>query len=570
MRSRKALLVSVAVLMVLTVILAGCAGKNNNGGNQAASNASSPPSASSSEAAPSESASEEAPPADIYEVGKEPLEFSFYGHYDWYSMPKWGEDAASKWIKENKKVNITAVQSANNAKQKLNTMMAANDLPDVIWADRHSADIKLLIESDMLVPFDDYIDKYPNLKKWLSTEAINMLRSDDGKLYQFPNWYTNQPNGNAGYVVNKKIYKELGSPKLETTDDLYEYLKAVKSKYSDVVPFEPELVIDGQGLDVLYTAFQENALNRWVGNRSIPKDGKMTSVFEDTAFRESMQFAAKLFREKLMTQDALTQTRDQVKEKVLNGKVAVYASSSPTDFAAEADGILSKSDPDAGYFVTWPIAKPGLDKNKIFPGTYSKLGWNVSVITKAAENPEAIFAFLDWYTGPEGQRVLMWGPEGGYWNGLEDDGITPIFTEKYASDKEGLAKLQADSNNIFWNGNTVFLDTTKAKYESTLPMEQRNWNTHYQYEVTWKTQADATEYSVNMLPSKDSEAGIATQAVEDIFDEYRAKALYGKNDDDVLKILDEANEKAFAVGYQKQLDYQTEAWQANVKKMNGN
>ncbi|BBI31992.1 extracellular solute-binding protein [Cohnella abietis] len=560
MRStKKAVFVSLALLLMLTVVLSACAGKKES------KEGNNPPSESSSE-----STSSETPESGLYEVGKEPLEFSFYGHYDWYSMPKWGEDVASKWIKENKKVNIKAIQSANNAKQKLNTMLASKDLPDVIWTDRHSADIKMLLDADMLVPFDDYIDKYPNLKQWLSTEAINMLRSDDGKLYQFPNWYTNQPNGNAGYIVNKKIYKELGEPTLETTEDLYSYLKAVKDKYkNDIVPFEPELVVDGQGLDVLYSAFAENALNRWVGNRSVPQGDRLTSIFLDPAFRESMQYASKLFREKLMTQDALTQTRDQVKEKILNGRIAVFASSSPTDFAAEGNGILSKNDPDAGYFMIWPISKPGLDKSKIFPGTYAKLGWNVSVITKAAKNPEEIFAFLDWYTGPEGQRILMWGPEGGYWEGLEADGITPIFTDKYTSDPEGLAKLQADSNNIFWNGNTVFLDTTKAKYEATLPVEKRNWTTRWQYEITWKTQADATEYSVNMQPPKDSEAGIAFQAVEDIFDEYRAKALYAKNDDEVLKILDTANEKAMSVGYEKSLAWQTDSWQANKKKMSG-
>lgn len=44
-------------------------------------------------------------------------------------------------------------------------------------------------------------------------DNLNMLRHDDGKLYMFPNWYTSRPAGNAGYVVNKKIYDELGAPR---------------------------------------------------------------------------------------------------------------------------------------------------------------------------------------------------------------------------------------------------------------------------------------------------------------------------------------------------------------------
>ena len=50
-----------------------------------------------------------------------------------------------------------------------------------------------------------------------------------------------------------------------------------------------------------------------------------------------------------------------------------------------AHAELVAKDPEAGYFMIWPIHKEGLDKNKIFPGTYTQLGWNVSVITKVAK-----------------------------------------------------------------------------------------------------------------------------------------------------------------------------------------
>lgn len=46
-----------------------------------------------------------------FALGDKPLEFSFYGHYDWYSMPAWGEDPATKWIKDTKKVNVVPINS---------------------------------------------------------------------------------------------------------------------------------------------------------------------------------------------------------------------------------------------------------------------------------------------------------------------------------------------------------------------------------------------------------------------------------------------------------------------------
>lgn len=551
----RALPFSLAALLVCVLLLAGCSGSPAGTDNPGAKPEDPP---KGTEAPKTE---------DKYVLGENPLEFTFYGHYDWYTMPPWGEDISTKWIKENKKVNVVPVHSGGNAAQKFNTMIASTKLPDVIWLERGS-DVEKLRQAGMLVPFDDYLDKYPNLKEWLGDAGINMLRSEDGKLYQFPNWYTNQPNGNTGYVVNKKIYRELGEPKLETTDDLYNYLLQVKEKYPNVVPFEPYLAKDGQGLDVLYSAFGENVQSRYISIRGVPNGDKLTSIFKDSVFRESMQYAAKLFREKLMSQDALTQTADQVKEKINTGRAAVFASASPTEYAMNGHALLTAKNKDDGYFMIWPIHKAGLDKNKIFPGTYNQLGWNVSVITKAAKDPEAIFAFLDWYTGPEGQRLLMWGPEGGYWDGLEADGKTPKFTDKYISDADGLAKLQAVTTNLHWNGNTVYVDQAKAKFESTLPEEQRNWSTRWQYEITWKTQANATEF-INLDPLPDSEEGIIRQRVEDIFLEARAKALYAKNDEEVNAILDKAEADAQAAGYDRLLEFKTKKWRENLQKMQG-
>ena len=50
----------------------------------------------------------------------------------------------------------------------------------------------------------------------------------------------------------------------------------------------------------------------------------------------------------------------------MTGRVAVYAASSPTENAMNAHAELVAKDPEAGYFMIWPIHKEGLDKNKIF------------------------------------------------------------------------------------------------------------------------------------------------------------------------------------------------------------
>ncbi|WP_337098556.1 extracellular solute-binding protein [Paenibacillus sp. YIM B09110] len=547
----KAFLSTMSVTIVTALALAGCSG-SNNGNNEPPANTGNNKGNEGTEQA-----------SEVYELGKEPLEFSFYGHYDWYTMPVWGEDLATKWIKENKKVNVVPISSGGAAKNKLSTMIVSKELPDVMWMER-GADVEKLRAEGLLVPFDDYLDKYPNLKKWAGESTLDMLRSPDGKLYQFPNWYTTQPNGNSGYLVNKKIYNELGAPSLETVDDLYAYLKQVKEKYPDVVPLE--LGQTAAGMDVMVSAFAENRPFTFNSMMAVPQGDKLVSLFADPVYRELLQFTSKLYREKLISQDTFTQKLEQVESKVVSGKVAMYVASSPTEFGAIGNSQLSAQDPEAGYIMVWPVHKAGLDKNKIFPGDYKQLGWNVNVITKNAKDPEAIFAFLDWFTGPEGQRTIMWGPEGLYWDGVDAE-EAPLFTDKFTSDTKGRDELMNSTVNFQWNGNTVYVDNSKSKFESTLPAEKRSWETYWQSEITWKTQFNTTEY-VNLDPAGDSDEGIIAQSILSIYEQARAKAVMNaKSDEEVIAILDKAENDAQKAGYDKLLAYKTEKWQENVAKL---
>ncbi len=503
----------------------------------------------------------------LYPLGQDPLHISFYGHYSYYTMPPWGKDPSSKWIQDNLKIHISGISAEGNAKLKLQKMIASKQLPDIIWGDR-DFDLERMREERLLVPLDDYITKYPNLKHWAGEKVLNLLRAPDDKIYYFPNYYSNRPYGNAGYIINKKIYRELGNPKLDTTDDLYRYLVKVKKKYPDVVPFETGQAKEGHGIDQLFSAFKENNLG-FTRLYGVPEGERMTSIYLDKAFRESALFVAKLMREGLMPAAAMVQTEDQVSEKLMKGKVAVYASANPMLDAMRADAELRKGNNDDGYMFIEPIYKQGLDRSKIYPGTYNILGWNVTAITTSAKNPEAIFAMLDWMTGPEGSAVQMWGPPGpdGYWDGFKEDGITPNFTARYGSDPAALTEIQAISNHMIWVGNTVYLDRTKSEYEQTLPKEQQNWATYWQQKVTWATQGNATAF-INVQPPPNSAEGHIMRDLKEIWLDAREDAMFGESDEEVLRILDEAHRASMEAGFQSYLDYITKRWHDNMKVLN--
>lgn len=561
---KKPLLVAVTAILLLATLLAGCTGSSNNESESTPQGQTQKPGDENQGNRNNEGGSSD---SDVWEFGSSPLEFTAYAHYGWLDFPTNMEDVPFwAYLKEHKNVNIKAIQAQGNHAQLMTTMMADNSLPDLIYTDRFHPDIERLYEAGKLIALDDYIEKYPNYKKWLGEDIMNMLRADDGKLYKLPNWYTDRPNGNAGYVVNKKIYKELGSPPLETMDDLYDYLVKVKETYGEeIIPFEPDRAVDGQGVGVLYTGFKENAYYRSLSADTLAavdeENNKLVSIFTDPAFRESQKFVSKLYREKLISQDMFTITdRGPVQEKVLTGRVAIYAGANPLTYASQGHLELTREDPDAGYFVIWPIRKAGLDKNKIFPGGYDRLGWNVTAITTAAEEPEKIFAFLDWITGPEGMTIQFFGPEGKNWQGF-DENDQPIFTDQY--DPIEVADLQGKNDPVMISGNTSYIDPAKMKYELDKPEEERNWNARYQHAVTWPTHIDQTALASKLNPPPDSALGDTRQLVTDIFLQAFAESATAKSDEEVDRILDRAQADAEALGYNELLEWRTERWLEN-------
>ena len=160
----------------------------------------------------------------------------------------------------------------------------------------------------------------------------------------------------------------------------------------------------------------------------------------------------------------------------------------------------------------------------------------------------------------------MWGPEGLYWDGVDGE-EAPLFTEAFTSDTKGRDELMNSTVNLQWVGNTVYVDNSKMKFESTLPEEQKSWETKWQSEITWKTQFDTTEY-VNLTPAGDSHEGIISQSVGEIYEKARAQAiLNAKNEAEVLAILDQAEKDAQQVGYADLLAFKTVKWQENLERL---
>jgi len=568
---KKRMTVLLAVVLMASLVLSACSGGSGNGnnGNTADDAAANTPANTAADNSTANAAGDEGSQEPYPTLGKEPLKFSYYVNYGWAAPIGYGSDATTKWLKEEKKIDIEEVSSNGNAEQKFGTMVASNQFPDVIQLDRGSKEFNSLVENGKLVALDEYLDKYPELKSLLDPETINTLRSPDGKLYAIPNWFNSKKNteksNNSGWLVNRKIHKELGSPALETFDDLYNFLTQVKAKYPDITPIDTGTVSDGNLMlqNFIYVGHGDyrgavpNSVTR-DGGRANLETKTVESLFDDPAYKESWQFVNKLFREKLLSQDALTQKAEQFTEKLNSGKIAILAINDATGYGKAANTALGEN----GYDAIPLIHKPGAAN--VSNSGYGTLGWNLVTITTSAKEPERIFEYLDWWASKEGQRIMSFGPPGLLYDEVDENGA-PIDNEKAKSmsDEEKAAlKLFSWRPLGTWN-NSVVTNAKASQDPNNVPWDLAAGRLYA------ASNADINADQFNNFKSYDpnSDAGVAAQKIVQIGVEMHAKLLFAKTDDEFEKEYEAYRKKVEDAGYQAVLDFQTKTWEENRKKM---
>ncbi|MBC8079180.1 MAG: extracellular solute-binding protein, partial [Gorillibacterium sp.] len=397
----------------------------------------------------------------------------------------------------------------------------------------------------------------------------NMLKGDDGHIYGFPNWYTNDsvPTGNSGWMINTKVHKELGSPKLDTLADLESYLRQVKAKYPNIVPLEVGAGFNGDGV-MLMTQLVDQPWQVWSGLRAVVdfESKEIKPLVADPRFKDFILYTNKLFRDGLITQDAFTQTSDQEAEKISNGRIAVLAGADMLNRIKLNTNLMAK-EPGNSYEAIVPITKDGGDPFGVKLAQYTTLGWNVSVITKTAKDPEKIFAFMDWATGEEGQRLFTYGPQGLYWDEVDEQGV-PIPNEKFNNtpkdqrDKDGLGSL----NN--W-ANTPVLDnyskTREEKYiKAAADPATPAFNRMVEIKNKYTLNVNEFEY---LTPLPESEEGVIKQKIDDLYKEGFAKMVFAKSDDEVLSILTKLISDMDKAGQEKLFDFSEKQWSKNREKL---
>ncbi|MEF2247320.1 extracellular solute-binding protein [Paenibacillus sp. IITD108] len=411
----------VSLIMVIVTVMSGC-GKNNN--------AAEPPSLDGANTPGSSAAASEADPANPNQISKEKITIkALTATYPEAKLTDYNYDqnAFTKWLEDTTNIHIEwiTVPSSADIQQKLSLLMSSGDIPDIMFQNNFPPSVQKLYGSQgLLLDMSDYIEQYGVYSKKMFEEFPDTKAAvtlDQGEIYALPT-YADDPHLSSLYKmwINKPWLDNLGLEIPQTTDDLYQVLKAFKEQDPNGNKKNDEIPLLGNTAWVTWNPinFVMNSFVYYNPDRKlILNDGKVEPVFTKPEFREGLKYLQKLAMEGLLSRESFTMDFNQFKQAVENPDaplVGMIPSHAP--FVA-ADTRY----PD--YLALAPLKGPEGVQYANYHFTTNNSGVVVSAQTKY---PVEVFKLLDFLYAPETMIRMKDGREGFEW--------------EYAKEGEGLGK----------------------------------------------------------------------------------------------------------------------------------
>ena len=311
------------------------------------------------------------------------------------------------------KMNCTTFPDKDTFSTRYAVMLTSNQLPDLFMQlDMDKTEINKNGEDGYLLNMMDYIDLMPNLKAFMDEhpDFANYTKTADGKIYSF-NRCRDTLSSRAMtwiYAANADLDKYgIDMSKVKTVDDFYEALKKVKAADPDRIPFSLTFEKEsGQRTDwLIKAAFGVNTVN-FTGGTGVDKDGKVFLYDLTDNWRAYLSYMNKLYTEKLLDNEAFTQTTDSFESNVRSGKSVFWGNWGSLSCLKSADKCVGRN----YYFLA------GLTSDLVTTPTYlyypeftsSARVW----VSKDTKYPEAICRLIDYPWSDEGKTFFDYGVEG--------------------------------------------------------------------------------------------------------------------------------------------------------------
>ena len=553
--------VSLIMLLAFAVtMLVGCGTSNSTNPDQ-----SSAPAASSAVSTEASASAEPAASAAGDEPGwkkdTSPIKLDWYINETWFSNPD--GNLSHELIKEQTGIDINFIVPVGDAKQKLNTMIASNSLPDMVTLGWYEQQVPQLETDDYVYALSDLADKYdPGFWKVAAPDIVNWYKDKNGKLYAYPcNGNTPADTvkynviSNRSFLVRKDIYEGIGSPDMRTPEGFLNALKAAKDKYPKVDNGLPLVPFGVAPFNSTGDTALEDMLMEFL---AVPREqnGQFFDIKcgnPNTDYINWLKTFRKANENGMIPTDVYVDDRTKIEEKLQQGRY--FALLYQWKDAMTPLGQLYANKPNEIYISVDGPANSKLDAPKLSVSGYS--GWEVTMITKNCKNPERAIKFMTYGMSEDGQKTVYLGKEGVTYDMVDGKPVIKPEVNKLKNSDMATFKKQFNTFGEIWMFNSSMMNIWEP--DPGMPFTQyREW-----------ASGKGAHYGVydNIRPAADSDEGDILAKAENKWGEILPKLIMAKTDTNFDKIWKDYDDYKTSINYQKALDYQRQKVAENKAKV---
>lgn len=320
--------------------------------------------------------------------------------------------------------------TGQTAEEAVGMMITGGELPDFIGGGSGQSQ---LYDADVLVPLDDYLDDYPNIKNFFTQQQWDQLRQDDGHIYWIPQFSNIKgeekvcTHNDEAFWIQARVLKWADYPEIRTMDQYFDLIE----RYNEANP----TMEDGTE-NIPYTILcddwryfcLENApqfLDGYPNDGSCIVDPETLTVIDYNTTDTAVKYFQKLneeYQKGIVDPESFTQTYDEYIAKLSTGRVLGMIDQW-WDFAYTAGDAIKQAGLDAQGcdYIPLPITIDESVKNQWH---CSGGVLNVSdglAITTSCEDVEAALQFVDDLLSQDIHNLRFWGVEGVDYN-VDDNG----------------------------------------------------------------------------------------------------------------------------------------------------
>jgi putative aldouronate transport system substrate-binding protein len=556
LKSRKSIMLLVIFILLVSTVLAACsnsnnASKNNEKGQSVKENT---PAVSNSAAENNTDTTTADQPS--WKADTSPFTFKQYFYGSWATNYLWKDQYAMKLVTDKTGITIDRFLATGNDDDFLNTMIAANDLPDTIMLDWGHQAVSKLVQNGMVYSLSELIQQYaPKLWEQLDPEMVQ-YHSINGELYYLPNFFETKdrlttgipPVGVRPWFIRTDVYEALGKPKVETEQDLLNVIKQASALYPDLSP------VGVEPFDVNFNGFKgsrslDYLIYSFSPNLDIERKDDANQVIQypmrNEGFREAFRYLNALNKEGLFDPQLMIYKQEQYEEKLYGANYIVASQFMDGMYTRYNPKIESTLGADKKYTILDGIKVNGQEPR--YPVT-RLMGWQGFFITKNAKNPERIVKFLEYAWSDEGQMDLRYGTEGETYDLVDGSPLAKqeIRDLQLNDNNAWYAKYGFDASTVLWKAGPLWDNAGTAQFIKDQPehYDAINLLKKYNYDNY------ATDMNV-IEPEGSSPEGVINAKVKDLWNKTIPKLVLAKSDSEFDKLYDDFLKQMDQVGAEK-------------------